>query len=242
MGTKPESFYLPFVKKEKIAKDTYSFYFDSAKQNFSFLAGQYVDMILPIKNPDYRGSERSFTIASSPLNKKYLMITTKIMKSSFKKALVSLKPDQAVEFNGPWGEFVFKEEETFPRVFLAGGIGITPFHSTIAYAHSKILSIPITLFVSFSRWEDVVFYKELSDISKENPNVKIIYTITHPDPQWKGETGRISEGLMKKYVLDISDPRYYIVGPPNMVADMEEIVVKMGVPSEKIFIENFSGY
>lgn len=242
MKAKQIFFHLPFIKKDKVAKDTYSFYFSRAQLDFDFLPGQYIDMILPIKNPDYRGSERSFTISSSPSDKNHIIITTKIIKSSFKKTLINLKSSQLVEFNGPWGGFVFKEEETFPRVFLAGGIGITPFHSTIAYAHSKNLSIPITLFVSFSGWEDAVFYKELSDVSKENPNIKIIYTITHPDDQWKGETGRISEALIKKYVSDISKPLYYIVGSPDMVAAMEEIVLGMGVPNERIFIENFTGY
>lgn len=242
MKNEQKDFYLPFIKKEKIAKNTYSFYFSRAQVDFDFLPGQYIDMVLLNKDLDNRGSERSFTISSSPLDKNYLVITTKIIKSSFKKTLINLKSYQLVEFNGPWGGFVFKEEETFPRVFLAGGIGITPFHSMITYANTKNLSIPIILFASFSTQEDIVFYKELSDISKENPNIRVIYTITHPDSQWKGEKGRISEELIKKYVKDIYKPQYYIVGPPNMVAALGEIVLKMGVRNERIFIENFTGY
>lgn len=242
METRQKKFYLPFIKKEEVAKNTYSFYFDRAQIDFDFLPGQYIEMTLPIKNPDYRGSERFFTIASSPLNKNYLMITIKIIKSSFKKALMDIKPMQLVEFTGPWGGFVFREEQAFPHVFLAGGIGITPFHSMITYANTKNLSIPIILFASFSAREDIVFHKELSGISRINPNIKIIYTITHPDDQWKGETGRISEELIKKYVSNILEPRYYIVGPPSMVSAIEEIVLEMGVPNERIFIENFTGY
>ena len=242
MRTGQKQFFLAFARKEKVAEDTYFFYFDLAERGFVFLPGQYIDMVLPHKDPDNRGIERSFTIASSPLDKKYLMVTTKTIKSSFKKALANLKSSQPVEFNGPWGGFVLKEEETFPRVFLAGGIGITPFHSMISYANTKKLLIPISLIVSFSRIEDLVFYRELSDIAKENLNIKVIYTITHPDDQWSGETGRISEALIKKYVSDISEPRYYIVGPPNMVSAMGELVLEMGVPTEKIFIENFTGY
>src|SRR3989344_5705320 len=160
MRTGQKQFFLAFVRKEKVAEDTYFFYFDLAERGFVFLPGQYIDMVLPHKDPDNRGIERSFTIASSPLDKKYLMVTTKTIKSSFKKALENLKSSQPVEFNGPWGGFVLKEEETFPRVFLAGGIGITPFHSMISYANTKKLLIPISLIVSFSRIEDLVFRSE----------------------------------------------------------------------------------
>lgn len=246
----PKEFYLPFLKKEKVAKDTHSFYFDRVKRGFAseqfdFLPGQYVRMTLDIKNPDNRGNLRPFTIASSPLEKNHIMITTKIIKSSFKKRLVDLTSQEKVKFFGPMGGFVLKEEEKDSRVFLAGGIGITPFHSMITYAHVKKLSIPITLIVSFSTIEDVVFKEELEDIANKNPHIKVIYTITHPEESkmtWKGETGRISEDLIKKYVPEILTPEYFIVGPPAFVAAIEEVVENMGVPSEKIFIENFTGY
>jgi ferredoxin-NADP reductase len=240
-----KEFYLPFVKKEQLAKDTYSFYFDIAKRGFNFLPGQYIRMTLDVKNPDSRGNSRPFTIASSPLEKGYIMITTKVIQSSLKKKLFNLKPGENVQFFGPMGGFILDEEEKVDRVFLAGGIGITPFHSMIAYAFEKKLSIPITLLVSFSNVEDLVFYKELTDIAKKNPYIKVVYTVSHPEKpsiKWKGETGRISETLIKKYIQDIFKPQYFIVGPPAMVAAIEEVVNNMGVENKKIFIENFTGY
>jgi ferredoxin-NADP reductase len=237
-----KSFYLPFIKKEKVANDSYSFYFDRAELDFNFVPGQYIDMILPIKNPDSRGSEHSFTIASSPFDKNHLMITTKVIKSSFKKSLLNLKSSERIEFNGPWGGFIFEAKKPYPRVFLAGGIGITPFRSMITYAYDKKLSIPITLLVSFSKAEDIVFYKELTKIANKNPFINVIYTITQPDDSWNGERGRITKDLIKKNVLDILEPNYFIVGPPAFVAAMEYVVGNIGVPSEKIFIENFTGY
>jgi len=278
MATVSKEFHLSFFKKEKVAEETYSFYFGSAKQSFSFLPGQYVRMTLDIKSPDNRGNSRSFTIASSPLQKGHIMITTKVVEnrtlpfrhsgkpkahpeslttirdagqasmtafgicSSFKKKLLGLKMGNMVKFFGPMGGFILNEEEKNPRVFLAGGIGITPFHSMITYANVKKLSIPITLVVSFSSVEDLVFYEELSNIAKENSYIKTIYTITHPDVRWKGEAGRISEELIKKYVQGIFKPQYFIVGPPAFVAAIEETIRKMGVSNERIFIENFTGY
>lgn len=245
MIAEPKEFYLPLVKKTQLAKDTYSFYFDQAQLGLNFLPGQYIRMTLDIKNPDSRGNSRFFTIASSPLEKEYVMITTKIIQSSFKKRLIELKDGEKVKFFGPMGGFILKEEEKDQRVFLAGGIGITPFHSMITYANAKKLSVDITLFVSFSRVEEMIFFDELLNIAKENPFIKVIYTITHPEEsrmQWTAEVGRISDVLIKKYVPSFLDPFYYIVGPPAMVAGIEDVVKKMGVENKRIFIENFTGY
>ena len=253
MTIKPKEFYLPFIKREKIAKDTYSFYFDPAKGGLDFLPGQYIRMTLEIENPDSRGNSRFFTIASSPLIKDYIMITTKIIhpapdgagqSSSFKKKLLELKTGDNIKFFGPMGGFILDEREKVDKVFLAGGIGITPFHSMITYASKKNLKIPITLFVSFSRVKDLIFFDELSNIDKENSFIKIIYTITHPDSplQWKGEIGRISDTLIKRYVKNIFKSFYYIVGPPRMVVAIEEVVKNMGVENKRVFIENFTGY
>lgn len=245
MVIKSKEFYLPFVKKEQLAKDTYSFYFDRTSIDLNFLPGQYIRMTLSIKKPDERGSSRLFTIASSPLEKNHIMITTKVIQSSFKKRMMELKPKELVQFFGPMGGFVLNEEEKVDRVFLAGGIGITPFHSMITFADQKDLSIPIILIVSFSTAEEMIFYQELLSVANKNPHVKVIYTISHPEAskkRWTGKTGRISDALIKKYVPNILDPQYFIVGPPAMVMAIEEVVRGMGVGSERIFIENFTGY
>src|SRR5476649_1261945 len=100
-----KQFFLPFLRKEQVAKDTYSFYFDRRKIDFDFLPGQYIRMSLPHKDVDERGTTRFFTIASSPHEEGYLMFTIKIIESSFKKALFNLQPLHPVQFFGPMGTF-----------------------------------------------------------------------------------------------------------------------------------------
>ncbi|MCL5438526.1 MAG: FAD-dependent oxidoreductase [Patescibacteria group bacterium] len=237
-------FYLKFVKKEKVSKDAHTFYFDCSGRGIDFLPGQFTQIFLPIEDPE-RGNSRYFTISSSPLNKDFLTITTRIVKSKFKKTLFELTPGTEVKFLKPSGGFVFREEDNEPRVFLAGGIGVTPFHSIIAYITVKKITTQITLFASFSTVEDIVFYDEFTQISKSNPNIEIVYTITKPEEsksQWTGETGRISEQMIKKYVNDIADSSFWVAGPPTMVTAILEIINNLGVQKEKIHKENFSGY
>lgn len=251
MDTTPKEFILPLIKKEQVAQDADAFYFDRSKIDLDFLPGQYVKMTLDIPHPDERGNTHSFSIASSPLQKDFIRIITKIGRSTFKQTLVNLPPSQQVKFLGPKGTFVFQEEDLGPHVFLAGGIGITPFLSMVPYAVKKNLSKEILLFASFSKTEDVIGYDELRSI--ESSNIKIVYTITQPQEsqpkadrtlakKWNGETGRISEELIKKYVQDITKPLFYIVGPPPMVEAMVGVVQSMNVLEDRILKENFVGY
>ncbi|MDO8583352.1 MAG: FAD-dependent oxidoreductase [bacterium] len=229
MKTSATYFYLNFIKKEKISEDVFALYF--SRNNLDFLAGQYLHIYLPVVNEKGRGNSRMFTIASSPLEKGYIFIAVKKGKSLFKKSLFNLVPKASVKFYGPSGQMFIDEVRKPSYVFLAPGIGITPFRSIIKYISQKNINIPITLLASFSKKENILFSQELMEISKSNPNIKIVYILT-----------RINEQLIKKHVKNINKHSYYIVGPAYAISDLEEMVSGMGVSDDKIFLEDFEGY
>lgn len=235
---------IKFLSKQELAKNTYTFIFEQPN-DFEFLPGQYNRWTLPITATDGRGSSRFFTISSSPLIKDRLTITTKIIQSDFKKALLNLKANDEIKIFGPMGNFILDETNTKPRVFIAGGIGITPFHSMLTYAAAKNSTIPLTLFVSFSIPEEIVFYEELKKLEEQHPTIKIIYTITKPEESqttWNGEKGRISEEMIKKYVADINNTLFYVVGPPPMEEGTKKLLSDMHIFEENILTEAFTGY
>lgn len=236
------SFTLPFLKKEQVAKDTYSFFFDRKKSKLDYLAGQYVRMILPHEAPDDRGTMRYFTIASSPSEKEHVMITTKVVKSTFKKTLCNLQKGDKVQFYGPSGSYVLEPANAKPHIFLSGGMGITPFRSMFTFASQKNLSTPITLIATFPAKENIVFFEELQNIGKKNPHFKIVFSITHPNKDWSGEKGRINDALLEKYISLTGDEVFYVCGPNPMVDDVRELLVESGVDIETINLEYFSGY
>ncbi len=226
-----KQFSLPLLKKEQIARDTYSFYFDRTQTAFDFLAGQYIRMTVPHTEPDDRGTSRFFTIASSPHEKNHLMITTKLFRSSFKETLHTLLLGTHVDFFGPMGTFFLDETDLTPRVFVSGGVGVTPFHSMIQYVVSKELSIPITLIVSFRKEDEIIFYNELHALTKKQKNLHIIYT-----------TEKISQTFLEKHISPLQENTYAIVGSPTFVAVTKELISSLAVLEDKIFIEDFTGY
>ena len=221
-----------FLGKEKIAKDTWKFSFQK-DANFIYQPGQYVSVFL--------GEDtRDFTIASSPLQEQKFFLVTKNGKSTFKKNLFALSPGTMIPVKHPAGGFVMREEDTTPLVLLSGGIGITPFYSMIAYADAMKLQIPITLIASFSKKEYMVFDEELQAIKRENPLMKIIYTLSQDI--WENDKGRISQEHIKKYVNNLGNKSFMIAGSEKMVENTEELLLSMGIDSSKIRIDIFTGY
>lgn len=220
-----------FLRKEKIADDTWQFFF-TKPHGFDFKAGQYTTVFVGEDN-------RDFTICANPTNKETFSIVTKPGISTFKKTLFSLPITSEISMKEPSGGFVLYNEDT-PKVFLAGGIGLTPFYSMITYVSAKKINTPITLLVSFSKKSNFIFYDELVSIARENSNIKIIYTVSKDT--WENEMGRISEELIKKYVLDLHTPEFFVAGGVEMVEDTEELLLHMGVAEKKIRIDIFTGY
>lgn len=230
---------LPLITKKLVANDIGSFTFSTKGYDFQFLPGQYTTMQLSV---DGMPETRDFSIASSPLEENQITIVTKKGFSGFKKRLFELVEGDEVEMLPPRGGFILDTVDNTPQVFIAGGIGITPFFSMLTYAVGKHSKKQLTLFISFSRVEDIIFYDELSSIGMQNSNIKIVYTVSSPITGWHGERGRIHPDLIKKYVPNVQIPNYYIVGKADMVDDMFAMLRDLEVPSEKVKIEYFTGY
>ncbi len=240
---KAQKFELEFIKKEKVSNDTYSFYFSRKGLRFNFLPGQYLKIFLDIENSDDRGTSRYFTISSSPTEKDFLTITTRVIKSSFKLKLNNLNPGDKIKAFGPIGYFDFDAKSTKEQIFLAGGIGMTPAYSILKFVHSKKAKTKILLIVSFSKLSEIIFFKELKEIESRNQNIKIIYTLTKEDKKIEGfEKGHISENLIKKHSLNFKNAKYFLVGSESFEFKMFDLITKMGIKEENIFKENFPGY
>ena len=130
-------------------------------------------------------------------------------------------------------------------MFLAGGIGITPFLSIIRQVGHDQSPHRMYLFYSNRRPEDAAFLDLLSEATKENPNFHLIATMTEMDKshlEWKGETGSINKDMLTKHLPSLQGPNCYLAGPPAMVAAMRRMLIEAGVDKDDIRTEKFSGY
>jgi len=227
---------LPLVAIKKEAGDAKTFKF-GLNEEFSFKPGQYINMTLDLAG-DPRGNTRSFSIASSPTEKGFILITTRISASPFKQKFDSLPIGARVKIRGPMGNFILDEGRN--AVLLSGGIGITPLRDMIKYATDRKLEVKIVLLYSSRTPEGIIFKDDLEQMKKLNPSLEIINTISDDAPGWKGRRGRIDANLVKEVMPE--SPVFYICGPPAMVEAMEGILKEMDIDEGSIKTEEFVGY
>src|SRR5919108_3681771 len=164
----------------------------SDKESLEYTAGQYAYFDIGGVRDDPKGPIRHFTIASSP-TEDFLMISTRIRDTPYKKRLSSLEKRVSVKVKGPEGRFVLHEDYSKPAVFLSGGIGVTPFRSMIKHATDKQLPIKILMFDSNRNQENILYKKEFDEWADANKNFNAVYTITENEDggkqsssSWKG--------------------------------------------------------
>jgi ferredoxin-NADP reductase len=229
--------------KTQIAPDTYEFAF-ARPRKFVFEPGQYMEWTLSPEGSDSRGNRRYFTLASAPTERELKLGVKFSQKSStFKKTLLSMDSEQEVIASQLAGDFVLPDNPRQKCVFIAGGIGITPFRSMIKYLLETHQRRPIVLFYSNKTVDDIV-YKDIFDRAEKELGIKTIYTVTdtHNLPQkWEGNIGRITPQWIKKYVPGYKNYIFYISGPISMINSFKDTLRFLGIKEPQIKIDYFSG-
>jgi ferredoxin-NADP reductase len=234
---------LRLKEKTQIAPDIYEFVF-TPERKFAFAAGQYMEWTLGHGDPDSRGNRRYFTLASAPTEGD-LKLGVKFSKkpSSFKKALLTIDGDREIVASQLAGDFVLPSDPRQKCVFIAGGIGITPFRSMIKYLLETHQRRSIVLFYANKRAEEIV-YKEVFDRAEKELGLKTIYTVTDKrnlPPYWDGKVGRITPQWIKKYVPGYKNCVFYLSGPIGMINSFKETLRLLGIKSSQIKVDYFSG-
>jgi glycine betaine catabolism B len=260
----------PLEKKKVEGTDIMSFKF--SKQNkqqegkghnddddaryLNYTAGQYAYFDIGGVYNDPKGPIRHFTLTSSP-TENFIMISTRIRDSPYKKRLASLEEQTTlVKVRGPEGKFVLHEDYSKTAVFLSGGIGVTPFRSMIKNATDKQLPLKIVMFDSNRNEQNILYKNEFDEWANTNKNLKIVYTITDEEDgkqsslhsssgTWTGERGRIDKEMITRHLNSDEADRsiFYVCGPPAMLNAMKGILEdELKITEERIKVEEFTGY
>ena len=230
-------------EKQEVAKGTLLVIFDLLGRELEFEPGQYFFVTLPdVGHQDEKGLRRHITVVTSPNERGVLGLCTRLRDTAFKRSLVELPIGAEVEVEQPKGDFVLPTDTNTPYVFIAGGIGITVFRSMLRYIAEEGLPHRVTLVYSNRDRESAAFLDELSGLERDNPNLRLVLTMTD-DPGWEGERRRIDANLLRDHLdKDLDSFTYLIAGPPGMVEAMEKTLRDAAVPEAQIRPERFSGY
>lgn len=213
-------------------------------QKLAFLPGQYMEFTLAHDRPDSRGNRRYFTLASSPTeNDVHVGVRFYNEGSSFKHALYRIDNNSEVIAAQIAGDFTLPSDPQQKLVFIAGGIGITPFRSMLKYLLDKQQRRNIILFYA-NRTVDEIVYQDVLYAAYTRLGVKIFYTLTDIAKlprNWTGFVGRLDERMIAQAIPDYRERTYYLSGPPSMVNSYESVLRNMGVEHHQIKKDFFPG-
>jgi ferredoxin-NADP reductase len=230
-------------EKREVAKGTLMVTFDLLGEEVDFTPGQYfwVELLDP-PYEDEKGARRHITVVTSPTEEGVLGLATRLRDSAFKKSLTELPEGAPVDVEQPKGSFVLPEDTSKEYVFLAGGIGITPFRSMLRYMVDKGLDYHVTLVCSNRDRESTPFFEELQELEADLPRGRVVFTMDQ-DENWDGEKRRISPEMLQDVLGgDLSSFHFMIAGPPGMAKAVKAAILEAGVPEEQVQSDSFSGY
>src|SRR5581483_11154928 len=219
-------------KRRESEDDTMSFIFYHDGR-LAWRAGQFMHYTLPHEGADDRHEDRYFTIASAP-QETNVRLTTRFggqaASSTFKKALLNLPFGATVEADAPDGDFVLDDADS-PAVFIAGGIGITPFRAMLVDLDRRKVDIKVTLL--YSSRSSVLFQRQLDVLASKHPQFKIQYFIS---------PNHVDDDALREVVAPSPQATFYVSGPEQMVDTICKTLTSLGISKDRLKQDRFPGY
>lgn len=204
---------------------------------FRFLPGQWVDLSVEV---DGETLTAGYSITTSPIHQGEIELA---IKASARHPLARWVHERAavgtpVRMSQGQGPFVYLPEMSDNVVLIGGGVGVTPLLSIFRHVRDARLSTRVDLLYSVSDSREILFRDELEAAVRSHDNLHVSITVTQPDADWHGLTGRIDP--VKLHALDVPDDTlYYLCGPRGMVEDMSTLLHDLGVPMNRIIFEKW---
>lgn len=232
---------LDYLGKRELAPGTWELSFQPDRP-VRFVAGQYMELTIPHRKADFRGSRRYFSISSAPGDDGPITfaITVPEKSSSFKQALLELEPGAVVRGTGISGDFSLPADASEPLLLVAGGIGITPFASQLAAARRDGQKRDVTVVYSSSTPGALPY----ADLLAQSGARVVLFSPDAPSPLpegWEyGGPGRVTGERLIAAVPDVAARRAFVSGPPALVSDLRAALRQEG--ARHVHSDYFSGY
>ena len=219
-------------RKELLTADIGSFWFEPTRR-FAFAPGQFLEYTLAHTRPDARGVRRYFSIASSPTEEE-ILLTARFAEpgSTFKQMLRTIPLGGEAMAAKVAGDFVMPSDTQQKLVFIAGGIGITPFRSMVKYLLDTKSRRDIVLLYGARTAEDLVF-RDVFEAARAAFGMRTVPVLF---PRL------IDENVIRSEIPDFAERVFYISGSEPMVQGISKMLVAMGILRRRIRRDFFPGY
>lgn len=208
---------------------------------FPFTPGQFV--MLQLFNPNATPwRQKAYSMCSTPNQTDSLEFGLKVM-GEFTQHVAALKVGDRVDVRGPYGVFTLQPNMN-DVVFLAGGIGITPFLSIIRNETEAQSPRNLTLLYANRTRDDIAFLPELLSLAERNPRLRICFFLESgelPTLPVTTVAGRVTVEILKQMCPTLTGKYFFLCGPPPFMDAMLACLTEQGVNRDMIKIEKFGG-
>jgi CDP-4-dehydro-6-deoxyglucose reductase len=223
------------AKSEQLAHDVMRLFLKLPEnQRLQFLAGQYLDFILP------NGHRRAFSIANAPHDDDFIELHIRhVSGGEFTEQVFSTIREKAIlRIQAPLGTFVLQEQSQRPIVFMGGGTGFAPLKGMIEHAFFVGIERPMWLYWGVRARRDLY----LADLPRrwvaDHPNFSFVPVLSEPDADWEGRRGFVHEAVLGDHP-DIGGFDVYMAGPPVMVEAGRSAFAAAGLTMDNMFSDAF---
>lgn len=201
-------------------------------KRMNYEPGEFAFISLP-EHAVLPAEHHPFSISSTPAQSG-LRFSVKAA-GDYTARLAHAKPGDTVEVFGPYGEFTsYMLYEFKHQIWIAGGIGITPFLSMLAYEARNEDVKTVWLFYSTNRAAESVYHAEIE------ANASIARDNLHYMQHLRERDGLLTAEAVRAHVGDLAGYAVLICGPPAMMGEMKRQFMALGVPASRIFFEDFN--
>jgi Na+-transporting NADH:ubiquinone oxidoreductase subunit F len=209
---------------------------------FTFRAGQYVQVETPIYDGLGEPVYRAYSIASSPSEAASLDLIIRKVPRGICTTYVHelLLEGDRLKINGPYGEF-FLRKTPAEAVFIAGGSGLAPFEAILHDMAERNIRKKVTLFFGAVSRRDLYDQDLLGDFEKRLPDFRVVPALSRPAPEdaWTGATGLITDVVAGHYG-SMEEMEGYLCGSPGMIDACVKILTSKGIAKDKIYYDKFA--
>ncbi len=215
-------------------------------QSFSYIAGQYIDIILR------DGRKRSFSIANAP----YFCQSTGELQLHIRKVdnghfttqvFESLKEKAILRAQGPLGTFFVRSAENIdstespaPLILMGGGTGFAPIKAIVEDLLFQQDNRMIHIYWGARAKKDLYQHALAQSWAESQPNIHYTPVLSEPadEDEWQGKTGWVHDTVCNDFV-DLSNFEAYLCGPPAMIDAGKQSFTEKGLAVEKIYTDSF---
>jgi CDP-4-dehydro-6-deoxyglucose reductase len=208
-----------------------------ATEQFQYLAGQYLDIMLP------HNRRRSFSIACAPRDDGLIELHVRRVASGefTEQVFGGMQPKTLLRIEGPLGQFWFRENSPRQVVMIGGGTGYAPLRAMLQRLLERGDRRPLHLYWGAQGKVDLYEDAQLREWSARHPNFRYTPVLSNPKPEedWNGRTGWVHLAMLEDYASKLAELDVYASGPPAMVEAIRSELIARGLPKQQLFFDSF---